>query len=74
MTAVGLFALPMGWMGCSPSETPAPKASQTTSAAFDKSEFTPKEWAKIREMDREDMLEYKQKLREARKSAGKPRS
>jgi len=32
--------------------------------------FTPKERAKMREMDREEMLEYKKKFRESRTRRG----
>ncbi len=73
-TAVGFLALPAVWSGCSPAEPTAATSRENASAVFDKSEFSPKEWAIMREMDREEMLEYKRKLREDRKSAGKPRS
>lgn len=66
--AIGIMTVAMGGPGCGMAEQPAASAtpSPLPAGAGKKDEFTRKERAKMNEMDREEMLEYKKKLREER--------
>ena len=65
---VGTALAALSWPGCGPSSEPAPPPASPP--VVNDVKFTPKERAKMREMDREEMLEYKKKFRESRTRRG----